>query len=409
MLNLIVVGAGLIGPRHCQHIFNRSDCNLLAIIDHSANGPIVSEKFGCLLFVSIDELFQYLTLNNLPYPQGAVLATPNHTHASLGLQLAIKGIHLLIEKPLSDNLTDCKTIIDYCHSQHLKLLVGHHRRFNPVIIATKQKLSQIGHPIAVQGSWCLKKNFDYYLSKPWRVSTATGGGNLLINLIHDVDLLLYLLGPIVKVYAEPLVKQREFEVDEGAVLIFSFASGCKGTFVCSDNVISPFNFESGTGENPTIPKFNDLQGFYRIFGSRGTLSVPDLTVYHQNSLNSENSVGNDSSHGSWLNPISADIHTVDTTIGNSSFFSPDTSTYLPTPNPSPNDSGFIKPPKQPFDFQLDHFLDLIRNKEVMSKCSGEDALNALLVMQTVMMSINSGKPEYVPDINTVHSNIHQYI
>lgn len=419
MINLVVIGAGLIGPRHCQHIFNRSDCKLWAVIDRSANGPLVAEKFNCLLFVNIDEMIQYCGDNNVPFPHGAIVATPNHSHIPIGLQLAQHNIHLLIEKPLSDSIYDCKTIIDYCHQKHLKLLIGHHRRFNPVIVRTKQKLARIGTPIAVQGSWCIKKNYDYYLSKAWRVTAATGGGNLLINLIHDLDLLICLLGPIEKVYAEPLMKQRLFEVDEGAVLTLSFASGCKGTFICSDNVISPFNFESGTGENPTVPKFNDLQGFYRIFGSKGTLSVPDLTVYHQNDskqsngqMEIENENENDSLHGSWLDPITAEIDSADSISTSMDIASPppvSNSFYLPTPNPSPHESGFIKPPKQPFDYQLDHFINLLTNRETVSQCSGEDALNALLVMQTVMKSMESGIPEYVPPIDSVPSNIQQYV
>ncbi|EGV64570.1 putative oxidoreductase [Yamadazyma tenuis ATCC 10573] len=360
VVQIIVVGAGLIGPRHCQHVYNRPDCKLAALIDHSANGPQCAAQLDTALFRSVDQYLEYLESHGLPYPDGAIIATPNHTHVDLGMKLAAHGIHLLIEKPLHSDPVECKKLIEYCYAQNVKLLIGHHRRFNPYILKTKKNLDKIGRPIAIQGTWCLKKNHDYYLEKKWRVDRSAGGGTLLINLVHDLDLLLYLMGPVSKIYAELLVPQREFEVDEGAILTLSFKNGCKGTFICSDNIISPFNFETGTGENPNVPHMADLSGFYRIFGSRGTLSVPDLNLYHQNSE-----------------------------IG------------LRTPTPSPPNSGeFMKPPPKPFDLQLNHFINLITGAEVRSSCSGEDALNALLCIETVLKSIDSGKPEYVPDLES---------
>lgn len=391
---LIVVGAGLIGPRHCQHIYNRQDAKLVALIDHSAKGPACAAQFETALFPSVEAYLDHLQVNNLPYPDGALIATPNHTHVELGMKLASKGIHLLIEKPLDSDANQCKKLIDFCHHMGVKLLIGHHRRFNPYILKTKKAIGNIGRPIAIQGTWCMKKNHEYYLEKPWRISRENGGGTILINLVHDLDLLLYLLGPITKIYAELLPKQREFDVDEGAVLTLSFKNGCRGTFICSDNVISPFNFESGTGENPTVPQFFDLQGFYRIFGSRGTLSVPDLNLYHQNSLDSLASE-NDTYHGSWLQPVQVS-NLSDTMIDNEpKSLMEDTSMITPSPSPT-NFCDFVKPPPKPFDLQLDHFVNLITGVETVSNCSGEDALNALLCIETVMKSIESGMPEYVP-------------
>ena len=60
------------------------------------------------------------------------------------------------------------------------------------------------------------------------------------------------------------------EADEGAALTIKFESGVTGTFICSDNVVSPFNFESGTGENPTIPQNQGCQVFIVYLG----LKVP---------------------------------------------------------------------------------------------------------------------------------------
>ncbi|ODV68677.1 myoinositol oxidoreductase [Hyphopichia burtonii NRRL Y-1933] len=355
-VRFIVIGAGLIGPRHANHVQQRNDTELVAIIDHSLKGPAVAKSLGVRLFKNLEEFFHYCDSNYVSYPDAAIVATPNHTHIDMGLKLAAKKINILMEKPLAPTPKDCKVIIDYCNQQKVKLLIGHHRRFNPYIVATKENLDRLGNLIAIQGTWSLRKPQLYFDEKPWRSSKELGGGTLLINLIHDLDLLQYLIGPIVKVYAELLPKQRSSSnssedsdklVDEGASLTLRFANGCCGTFICSDNVTSPFSFEVGTGENPTIPFNDSIQGIYRIFGSEGTLSLPDLKLYHQQNL-------------------------------------------------PPN----LEKPK-PFDLQLDHFIKLLKNEETTCKCSGEDALSALLVINAVIESIDTGLPQYVQAVDDV--------
>lgn len=403
--SFIIIGAGLIGPRHASHIHNRSDCSLFAIVDHSSKGPSVAEQFGTLLFKNLNDMLDYCELNNARYPDAAIIATPNHTHLPLGMKLASYGIHLLMEKPLASNAMDCKTLIDYCNFMGVILLVGHHRRFNPYIVAAKKHIHKLGKLVGVQGSWTLRKPDSYFMEKPWRSSCEQGGGTLLINLVHDLDLLQYLLGPIEKVYADLLVKQRtdlnkhyNDLVDEGAALTIRFANGCCGTFICSDNVTSPFLFESGTGENPTIPFNDSIAGLYRIFGSHGTLSIPDLNLYHQNNLQER----------SWLNPVLSDsINMNDKSTMSDDINELGMQTPLPSPkyhtNIFPQNMGTCEKPK-PFDLQLDHFINLINGTETAVLCSGNDALKALLCIESVIHSIETGLPQFVEDIKSIEPN-----
>lgn len=78
-------------------------------------------------------------------------------------------------------------------------------------------------------------------------------GAVLINPIHDIDVLHYLFGSVSPVHAEKAISRRGFECDEGATIILRFTSGAIGTFLISDNVPFPYSFEVGTGENPLIP------------------------------------------------------------------------------------------------------------------------------------------------------------
>lgn len=400
-LSFVVVGAGLIGPRHASHIVSRHDCKLFAIVDHSLNGPSVAQTFNTKLFKQLPDLFEFCHRNNVKFPDAAIIATPNHTHLQIGMQLAKNGIHILMEKPLAPSAIECKTLIEYCYSKQVALLVGHHRRFNPYITAAKNSLFKLGKIIAVQGSWTLCKPQSYFLEKPWRSSKQKGGGTLLINLIHDLDLLQFLMGPIEKVYAELLMKQRSATdndedmltyddlVDEGAVLTLKFANGCCGTFVCADNVTSPFLFEAGTGENPTIPFNDSISGFYRIFGSSGTLSLPDMKLYHQFTEN----------ESSWLKPISTCDIPLDYREANHDLFG------MISPSPSPDTKFEFNEKPKPFDLQLDHFINIINGDESIVKCTGEDALQALLCIDAVMKSIDTGLPQYVERVESVQPDL----
>lgn len=391
-LRFVIVGAGLIGPRHAELVLEMPNCSLFAIVDRSANGPAVAARFNTLHFNTVDEMILFCDKYRVGYPDAAVVATPNHSHACVGIQLASKGIHLLVEKPLASTPEDCLSLIEYCEKQGVVLLVGHHRRFNPYIVAARAHMAKVGTPVMIQGTWALKKCQEYFAEKEWRRSKYHGGGTLMINLIHDLDLLQYLLGPIQRVYAELLPKQRQPEgegnhVDEGAVLTLRFANGCCGSFVCSDNVTSPFNFESGTGENPLIPQNQDMAGFYRIFGSHGTLSVPDFTLYHQNNLT-------ETEH-SWWKPVHAEKLDIRSTVNPTEDYD-----GIMTPPPSfdakqPLSTYITRDLPRPFDLQMEHFVNMITGRETVNKCSGRDALSALLCIEAVMKSIETEQPQLV--------------
>lgn len=368
-IKIVIIGVGIIGPRHAAHVKKSKTTELFGIVDPSPAGPKVANELQVPHFNSIQEMIQECEETGTQYPDGAIVCTPNSTHVKISAELASHGIHLLVEKPLSPTPAEAMALKNYCDLKGVKLLVGHHRRFNPHIVATKENLHKVGKIIAIQGTWTLRKPAAYFESAAWRTDISTGGGVLLINLIHDIDLLQYMFGPIERVYAELLSKQKlQYpNVDEGACLTIRFKNGICGTFVCSDSVTSPFNFESGTGENPTIP-FNDgLEGLYRIFGTDGTLSVPDFNLYHQNSSEKQE-------EPSWLNPIQKEC-----IIEN-------------------RDEKLLS--QLPFDLQLAHFVDVIRgNQEPF--CSALDGMSSLLCIQAVLNSIETELPQRVPDCESI--------
>ncbi|KAK7423558.1 hypothetical protein QQX98_001016 [Neonectria punicea] len=332
-VKVAVIGVGLIGPRHARTVVQSTEADLVAIVDLMPGGKVLADELGTQYYKSVAEL-----LESPNKPDAAIICTPNHTHVPISKELSAGGVHVLIEKPFCTDIASGKALLEHLKDTKVKAIVGHHRRFNPYMVKAKEIVSSgsLGNIVAVNGIWATFKPLDYFdPPADWRRNKT--GGVVLINMIHEVDLLHFLFGPITRIHAEKTISQRGFDAEEGAVLTIRFKSGAVGSFLVSDNLPSPYNFEAGTGENPLIPKSG--QDFYRIFGTDGSLSVPDMTTWSytgkQKSWNTELVRENV--------PVSEGI---------------------------------------PFELQLSHFVRVIRDQEAPS-CTAEAGLAALSVCQAI--------------------------
>lgn len=349
-VKVAVIGVGLIGPRHAQTVLESTEATLTAIVDPAPAGQKFASSISIPYYSSIEELIQS------PHrPDGAIVCTPNHTHVNLASKLASNRIHVLVEKPISIDIESGQDLISVAKTNNVHLLVGHHRRFNPYVTAAKQivQSNELGSITAITGLWLMYKPLEYFTSAPWRQS-KNGGGVLLINMIHEIDILQYLLGSISRVFAEKSISNRGFEAEEGAAVTLRFRSGIVGTFLISDNCVSPNSFESGTGENPIIPKTGE--DFLRIFGTAGSLAVPSLKLWKYT----------DGQEKSWLNKLSVEA--------------------------SGSPSAAV-----PFELQLQNFIGVIRGTDVV-RCSGQDGLSALAVCEALKLSLETEQPVYVDNI-----------
>lgn len=344
-VSLAIVGTGLIGPRHAEAVIQGPNTELICIVDPSPAAEAISKRFGVPLYPSVS-----IMLSSSHKPAAAIVCTPNHLHVPISKELLDAGVHVLCEKPISTDIPTGLDLVDRARTSSARLLIGHHRRFNKYVSATKRLLPSLGRIIAVSGLWCLCKPSSYFDSPTeWR--RGASGGPVLINLIHEIDILHYLFGPIAHVYAEEVSKQRGHEAEEGAAVVLRFESGAVGTFIVCDNTPSPHNFESGTGENPIIPQTG--MDFYRIFGSEGCLSVPDMRMWKY--VNGQEK--------SWTEELVEERAGV-----------PDT--------------------KVPFELQVDHFVKVIRGEE-SPVCSGEDGLRALVVCDAIKKAMQAGGEKVV--------------
>lgn len=341
-----VIGTGLVGPRHAAAIVKMPTSKLVCIVDPSPAAKAVATELDVTLFASVADM-----LASPIKPQAAIICTPNNTHVSISKILLDAGVSVLCEKPIAADPAAATEILDHVKQSEAKFAVAHHRRFNKYVRATKSALPSLGRIVAVSGLWTLYKPPAYFEGVgEWRKDGANGGP-ILINLVHDVDVLQFLLGPIVRVSAEETIKQRAFNAEEGAAVLLRFQSGCVGTLVVSDAVPSPHNFESGTGENPNIP----VRGmdFYRIFGTEASLSVPDMKRWSY-----------DGREKTWTEELK-------------------------------EESLIVEDSKIPFELQVEQFVRVVRGLE-KPMCSGEDAVRALIVVEAVKKAMKEGVAVEIP-------------
>lgn len=270
-LQIAVAGAGLMGRRHIELVEANASCELSAIVDPAPDAGEIARRVGVRLYRSLDELF------NAAHPDGVILATPNAVHLENGLTCIRAGVAALVEKPVTHTLEAGQRLCEAAERAGAKLLVGHHRRYNPIVARARQIVQQgtLGRIVAVQGSALFYKPDGYFDEAPWR--RQPGGGPILINLIHEVDSLRALCGEIVSVQAFASNAARGFPVEDTAAINLRFANGALGTFLLSDTAASARSWEQTSRENPGYAACPD-EDCYLIAGTDGSLGVPTMRL-----------------------------------------------------------------------------------------------------------------------------------
>lgn len=269
-VRLALAGAGLIGRRHAEAIATVRGVELSGIADPD---PAARDFAAAQAVPHRDRLDGLLADHR---PDGVILATPNRHHEADALLCIAAGLPVLVEKPLADDLSAAARITAAAEAAGVPVAVGHHRRHNPLIVEARRQIDagRLGRITAVQATfWALKP--ASYFETGWR--GAPGGGPLNLNLIHDIDTLRHLCGPIDTVHAVLSNAARGLAVEDTAALLLTFRSGALGTVSLSDTIPAPWSWELTARENPAYPASG--QSCAWIGGTLGALSIPDLTLW----------------------------------------------------------------------------------------------------------------------------------
>jgi predicted dehydrogenase len=269
-LPVALIGAGGIGRTHADRLLRHPDCSLAAMADPTPAGRAFAESVGVPWFAD------HLALLDRTTPGAAIVATPNATHASIGLDCIARGVPVLMEKPITDTLADAERLCAGAEQAGVPLVVGHQRRHSLRVRTARQWIAdgRIGRPVAVHAMATWLKPSDYF-DVAWR--REPGGGPVLINLIHDLDILRHLVGEIASVQAITANAVRGFAVEDTAAVMLRFANGALGTLLTSDATPSPWNYDLGAGELERYPQ--QEADAIQLCGTEGSLTLPHLRLW----------------------------------------------------------------------------------------------------------------------------------
>ena len=335
---LAVVGAGLVGKRHVTAIEQLSGVTLSGIVDTSDEAIAFAAENKVPAFASLSDLF------NDHKPDGVILSTPTTLHVEQGLVCVDAGCPILVEKPLATVSADGQQLVVAAETAGVPILVGHHRRHNPLIHRAHALINagELGDIRVVNATCWFYKPDDYFEVAPWR--KLNGAGPISVNLVHDVDLVRSFCGEVIKVQAQAAPSARGFENEDVAAAVLTFASGAIATISVSDSVVSPWSWEHTSGEYPIYPVTNE--SCYLIGGSHGSLSIPDMRLWtHTGERN-------------WWQPISA--------------------------TSSPREAS------DPLVNQIRHFSQVI-TEGVAPLVSGREGLKTLQVIESIQQAAATGQ------------------
>ena len=271
-VRLAVIGAGPIGRRHLQAIAATAACEAVAVVDPAAIGASSAAEWNIAHYADLAAMLDQAA------PDGVINATPNTMHVPLSLQCLERGIPVLVEKPIADKLEAALELADASERLGIPVLVGHHRRHNPLVQQAREIIASgsLGKLTAISATWLAHKPDDYF-DVAWR--RTQGGGPVLINLIHDIDSLRFIAGEIAAVQAMTSNARRGFEVEDTAALLLRFRDGALATITLSDTVVAPWSWELTSGERTSYTYPQTGQDCYLFAGTEGSLAVPTMRLW----------------------------------------------------------------------------------------------------------------------------------
>jgi len=226
-LNFALVGCGVIAPCHARCISELENARLTALCDIvGAKAQKLAETYPADVYVDYNELFRRDDIDVV------CVLTPSGVHADVGIAAAKAGKHVIVEKPMDVSLAKADALIQSCRQASVKLSCISQHRFDYSIQDLKQAIAagKLG-ALNFCGSYTQWYRAQaYYDSGDWRGTWALDGGGALMNQsIHYVDLLQYVMGPVEEVYALTAALAHErIEVEDIAIATVKFQSGAVG-------------------------------------------------------------------------------------------------------------------------------------------------------------------------------------
>ena len=227
-----LIGCGKVGSIHAAALRDLPESELVAVCDASPErAGAFAATYGSRPFTDVARMLDESGV------QALTIATPHPLHASAAILAAQAGVHVLIEKPMAASLDDCDAMLDAARRSGITLGVISQRRWYEPVLRMKAAIDagKVGAPalgVFQMYSW---RDLAYYRSDPWRGRWDTEGGGVLVNQSpHQLDLLRWFLGDVAEISGECAnLNHPGVEIEDTAVATLRFKNGALGSIVTS--------------------------------------------------------------------------------------------------------------------------------------------------------------------------------
>lgn len=241
-----LIGAGNISQTHARAAAAIPGVSVAAV--HGANGAKAHElaaSHGAAAYDSLDAFLDHKPMDMV------VIGSPSGVHAAQGVAAARHRLHVLVEKPIDVTTERADELIAAAEEAGVRLGILFQDRLKPGIVRLKQLVDSggLGRVLSVSARVPWYRPPDYYRLSRWRGTAALDGGGALMNQgIHTVDLLLWVLGDVIRVQARTATLLHEIESEDTALALLEFASGAAGVL------------EASTATYPGYPRRVEITG-----------------------------------------------------------------------------------------------------------------------------------------------------
>ncbi len=235
IFRVAVIGCGGISNVHFHVLSSMEDVKIVACCDIAIEkAKAAAKKYGCEAVVDWKNLLGRDDIDVVH------LCTPHYLHAPMALAFLAEGKHVLTEKPMASELADMDAMIA---ADQGRLGVVFQNRYNTSSQAAKRYVEnkEFGELLGIRGQVCWHRTVPYYVDSGWRGKWSTEGGGVLINqAIHTLDLVRWLGGEVVKLAGRVSTDYLTgvIEVEDTAHATLFFKSGIRGVFYATNAYVS---------------------------------------------------------------------------------------------------------------------------------------------------------------------------
>jgi UDP-N-acetyl-2-amino-2-deoxyglucuronate dehydrogenase len=226
--HVALVGAGNISDTHARAASALEGVEIAAVYgDNIERARALAARYGAAAYAGLDACLAHRPLD------AVIIGSPSGLHAEQGIAAAARGLHVLTEKPIDVTLARADALIAAAAAADVRLGVLFQDRGQPSFARLQALLREggLGKPLLASARVKWYRPAEYYSGSRWRGTWALDGGGALMNQgIHTLDLLIWLLGPVRRVVGQTATLRHAIEVEDTALAVIEFESGARATF-----------------------------------------------------------------------------------------------------------------------------------------------------------------------------------